>query len=104
MNVMVTILNGEAVADSRDIATAFGRRHDHVLASIRDMIERRPDLAPTFRGKVARVATGDGGQRDTPYYLMNRKGFVVLVGGFKGDKAHLWDAGENKAFWLGRPQ
>ncbi|WP_083821332.1 Rha family transcriptional regulator [Sphingomonas sp. S17] len=86
-DALVAIVGGEVVADSRDVAEAFGRHHRHVLRDIGDLVERRPDLAPTFGRKVARIDIGSGAKRDTHYYTMNRKGFVVLVGGFKGDRA-----------------
>jgi|GEM_PF-3491059 len=84
---LVAIIDGQVVADSRDVAEAFGRDHRNVLAAIRDVLQRRPDLALTFQRKVAKVDIGSGAQRDSHYYTMNRKGFVVLVGGFKGDRA-----------------
>lgn len=84
---LVRVKDGHVVADSRDVAEAFGRRHDNVLRDIQYLRERRPDLALTFEGKIAHVTTGKGAQRDTHYYTMTRKGFVVLVGGFKGDRA-----------------
>lgn len=84
---LVCIESGAVVTDSRNVAEAFGRQHKHVLEAIRDLLARRPDLEPTFRLKITQVDTGKGGQRDTHYYTMTRKGFVVLVGGFKGDRA-----------------
>ncbi|WP_053058535.1 Rha family transcriptional regulator [Sphingomonas paucimobilis] len=89
MNVdtMISVVDGEAVADSRDVASAFDRRHSDVLKSIGDLVSSRPDLGRTFSLKVAKVDIGSGAQRDSHYYIMNRKGFVVLVGGFKGDRA-----------------
>lgn len=45
---LVTIVDGQVVADSRDVADAFGRQHFHVLREIRDLLNRRPDLASTF--------------------------------------------------------
>lgn len=87
MQDLVRVEDGLVVADSRDVAEAFGRQHYHVLRDVQGLCERRPDLASTFGCKIAQVATGKGGQRDTHYYTMTRKGFVVLVGGFKGDRA-----------------
>ncbi len=84
---LVRVEDGVVVADSRDVADAFGRQHQHVLRDIRGLCDRRSDLASTFGRKIAQVETGKGGQRDTHYYTMTRKGFVVLVGGFKGDRA-----------------
>ncbi|WP_455156086.1 Rha family transcriptional regulator [Sphingomonas zeae] len=87
MQDLVRVEDGVVVADSRNVAEAFGRRHDNVLRDIQYLRERRPDLALTFEGKITHAATGKGARRDTHYYTMTRKGFVVLVGGFKGDRA-----------------
>ncbi len=84
---LVRVENGTVVADSRDVAEAFGRQHNNVLRDIRTLLDQRPDLALTFERKVAQVEIGSGAQRTTHYYTMNRKGFVVLVGGFKGERA-----------------
>lgn len=86
VDTFVAVIDGEVVADSRDVAEAFGRDHRTVLRGIRDAIEKRPDIAHTFVRNVAKAKVGFG-ERDTHYYTMNRKGFVVLVGGFKGDRA-----------------
>lgn len=83
----VMVMDGAVVADSRDVATAFGRRHADVLVQVREVLAKRPDLERTFSFKIAKVDTGKGAQRDSHYYTMDRKGFVVLVGGFKGDRA-----------------
>lgn len=84
---LVRVEDGAVVADSRDVAEAFGRRHSHVLREIERLITTRPDLQPTFGLKVSRVDIGSGAQRSTHFYTMDRKGFVVLVGGFKGERA-----------------
>lgn len=83
----VSIIDGRVVADSRDVAKAFERDHRNVLATIREIVGKRSDLALTFQRMIAKVDTGKGGQRDSHYYTMDRKGFVVLVGGFKGERA-----------------
>lgn len=85
-DALVTVIDGEVVADSRDVAEAFGREHYDVLKQIRSIVDRRPDIAGTFSCNVKKVKVGFG-ERDTHYYTMTRKGFVVLVGGFKGDRA-----------------
>ena len=87
MQDLVRLEGGLVVADSRDVAHAFGRDHRNVLRDVRDLCDRRPDLALTFERKVTQVDIGSGARRDTHYYTMTRKGFVVLVGGFKGDRA-----------------
>ena len=87
MQNLVRVEDGLVVADSRNVAEAFGRDHRNVLRDIRDLCDRRPDLALTFERKVTQVDIGSGARRGTHYYTMTRKGFVVLVGGFKGDRA-----------------
>lgn len=84
---LVHVEDGAVVADSRDVAEAFGREHRAVLLAIRSIVDRRPDLAHTFMRKITQVDTGKGGKRSSHYYVMNRKGFVVLVGGFTGARA-----------------
>lgn len=84
--VTVSVCDGTIVADSRHVAEAFGRDHRNVLAAIREICSKRPDIALTFKRNVAKVQVGFG-ERDSHYYTMDRKGFVVLVGGFKGDRA-----------------
>ncbi|QRY95420.1 Rha family transcriptional regulator [Sphingomonas paucimobilis] len=86
MQDLVRVEAGLVVADSRDVAEAFGRQHQHVLRDIRDLCDRRPDIASTF-GRNASTVKGGFGDRESHHYTMTRKGFVVLVGGFKGDRA-----------------
>lgn len=86
MQAAVRVVDGHVVADSRDVAEAFGRRHADVLAQLRELIAKRPSIERSFSFNVAKVQVGFG-ERDSHYYTMDRKGFVVLVGGFKGDRA-----------------
>lgn len=87
MSALVRLEQGKAVADSRDVATAFGKQHQHVLRSIDGLLTDRPDLASNFGRKVYPVATGDGGKRHARAFDMDRKGFMLLVMGFTGEKA-----------------
>ena len=79
---------GQIVANSRDVAGFFGKRHDNVLADIRELTAAlSPEnsgvsfIATTFRQK-----TGFG-FRDMPAFDMTRDGFTLLAMGFTGAKA-----------------
>lgn len=87
MSAVVRLDHGKAVADSRDVASAFGKQHKDLLRTIRGLIGVRRDLERNFAPKVYPVATGDGGRRHSPAFDMDRKGFMLLVMGFTGEKA-----------------
>lgn len=87
MNALVRIEGERAVADSRDVASQFGKQHAHVLRSIDTMVKTCPDLASNFGCEVYAIQTGDGGQRHARRFDMDRKGFMMLVMGFNGAKA-----------------
>jgi len=43
-NPVVFMKDGEVFASSRDVAEFFGKRHDHVIRDIRNLIESEPKL------------------------------------------------------------
>lgn len=87
MNAIVRIIDSRAMADSRDVAAHFEKRHDHVLRDVDRLIELAPDLAPNFGFKIYPVATGKGATRHARRADMDRTGFTLLVMGFTGAKA-----------------
>lgn len=87
MTALVRIEQDRVLADSRDVAADFGKRHDHVLRTIDGMVKAQPDLAPNFGGKIFQVQTGKGGRRSARCFDMDRKGFMLLVMSFSGAKA-----------------
>lgn len=83
---IVTVRDGEAFANSRDVAAFFGKRHDHVLRDIDGLISHAPDLGngpfslkqsmhPAIVGRIDRS------------YDMTRDGFTLLAMGFTGSAA-----------------
>ncbi|MDR6284566.1 Rha family phage regulatory protein [Methylopila jiangsuensis] len=86
-NPIVRIENGEVLADSRDVAAFFGKRHDHVMEAIANLIEsgkpENPGLANMF---IERTSPRDGGGRPLRNYSMNRDGFTLVAMGFTGAK------------------
>lgn len=80
------------MTNSRDVAAYFGKRHDHVVQAIRDLISQAPACAPNFRETSETIAMPRGGTRKNPAYLMDRDGFTLLAMGFTGPKALLASA------------
>jgi phage regulator Rha-like protein len=103
--------DGIAVVSSRDIARVFGKRHDHVLRDIENIIkdvecqESHSSILGSEKGTVNELFSlfhrhytsrtsnfirstykSDRGRRE-PEYLMTRSGATFLTMGFTGPKA-----------------
>jgi Rha family phage regulatory protein len=85
---MLRVIDGKLVADSRDVAGDFGRRHGDLLRAIDEYLHdakirhevlpwliERQEPHPTVRGRCDR------------YFLLTREGFSVVVNGLTGEKA-----------------
>lgn len=85
----VQIFNGHPVTSSRTVAEYFGKRHDHVMRAIRDLITQKPELeqASNFGLLQETVQVGNGGTKQVSVYYMDQKGFCILAMGFTGAKA-----------------
>lgn len=84
---VVTILDGEAMADSRDVAAFFGKKNQHVHEAIRNLIAKDTDWgARNFRPNYIKDLTGVS----VSHFTMTRDGFTILAMGFTGDKALQW--------------
>lgn len=84
---------------SLNVAKRFGKRHDHVLRAIQDIIN-----APNFgevnngyeiiedfnRRNFAEIFYTDKYGRQQPCYDLTRDGFTFLAMGFTGKQADLW--------------
>lgn len=81
---ILTIKAGRVVANSRDVASAFGKRHDNVLRSIEDL-----DCSTDFRLLNFEETPYTDIQNGQTYRSFNltRDGFVFLVMGFTGREA-----------------
>lgn len=88
MNELVSIKNDEAVCTSLQIAEKFGKRHDHVVRDIENLLEGIPKSGETYFRKSSYKNEQNG--QEYPMYYMNRDGFSLLVMGFKGKKALEW--------------
>lgn len=80
---VVRIDTGEAMADSRDIAAYFAKRHTEVLRAIRDL-----NCSPEFRERnFASFKIKDLTGESTSHVLMTKDGFTFLAMGFTGGRA-----------------
>lgn len=98
MSALVQVRGDAVLASSLDVARSFGKQHQHVMRSIRTMVEQRADLASNFGRMVQTVNIGSGSKRDSHYYEMDRKGFTLLAMGFTGPKALEWKIAYIDAF------
>lgn len=47
-DIILSTQNGEPVASSRDVAKRFGKRHDHVIRDIEELIKGFPKNGDTL--------------------------------------------------------
>jgi Rha family phage regulatory protein len=71
---------GETLTTSLAVAAAYGKRHDNVLAKIREIL-RGLELSRVFLFREAKYIDEEGVTQ--PMYEMNEEAFSLLVGGFK---------------------
>jgi len=85
-NPIVRITDGEAMADSRDVAIYFGKEHKRVLQTIRELHcsddFRRHHFV--LREEIQQHSTGAS---KTTFVMMTKDGFAFLAMGFTGTKA-----------------
>lgn len=80
---LVFVRDNTVLANSRDVAENFGKRHADVLRAIDDL-----DCSPEFTERnFALSAYKDATGRSLRSYDMTRDGFVFLVMGFTGSTA-----------------
>ena len=72
------------VANSKDIARFFGKRHDNVL---RDIENISSNLRGSSKGWFLPTVYLDSYKRTQDAYDMTRDGFALLVMGYTGAKA-----------------
>ena len=92
----LTLVNNQPRASSIEVAAKFGKRHDHVLRQIRQIVANCPESfnAPNFGA----VETKDDKGELRPAYTMTRDGFTILAMGFTGPKALAWKIRYIEAF------
>jgi Rha family phage regulatory protein len=77
-DIILSTQNGEPVASSRDVAKRFGKRHDHVIRDIAEIVKSFPKNGdPPLFFKTEYVHPQN--HQKYPMYLMNRDGFSLLA-------------------------
>ena len=85
---VVSIIDGQAVTTSLEIARVFDKRHDSVLRSIEQLrAECGVEHHHNFAVMSLDIDIGNGATRTSPAYNLTRDGFTLLAMGFTGTKA-----------------
>lgn len=81
----VSLHAGRPATTSLEVAKFFGKRHDHVMRSVKDLMDNCPKefTAPNFG--VSEYTDESG--RSLPMFILYRDGFMLLVMGYTGKKA-----------------
>jgi Rha family phage regulatory protein len=95
---LVRVHEGRIIADSRDVAKAFEKRHAHVLRDIRELSCSDEFRRSNFGLNKYTKDLGDGINREYDYVEMTRDGFTFLAMGFAGAKAAAWKERYIEAF------
>ena len=92
---LVEVRNNQVVVNSRDVAAHFGKRRDHVIRDIENLIKKD---VPKIGAMFQQVELPDSYGRKQKTYYMNRDGFSLLVMGFTGAEAIEWKLKYIEAF------
>ncbi len=82
---LVSIKHNTVITTSRQIAITFGKRHERVLDSIRNLTATVPATFSQHNFVSADYRDGQGKSR--PMYELTRDGFTLLAMGFTGKRA-----------------
>ena len=93
---IVNIRDGEAFANSRDVAAFFGKEHRNVLSAIDALIASEPKLGLLNFKQTPYVEPSTG--QTYRSFDMDRDGFSLLAMGFTGSKALKWKLRYIEAF------
>lgn len=87
IEIALKIINGKEIpaVTSLQVAEAFGKRHDNVLADIRKIIEADDDGFALLNFQECSYTNENN--REMPMYVMSKDGFVLLVMGYTGAEA-----------------
>ena len=96
MNQLVIMKDKQAVTSSLQVAETFGKRHDHVMRDIEELIEQSG--SPKLGNEMFVKETYENRGKQYPMHYMNRDGFTLLAMGFTGDKALQFKLEYIKAF------
>ncbi|MEN8720084.1 MAG: Rha family transcriptional regulator [Oceanococcaceae bacterium] len=85
---LVSLIDGQAVTTSKQVAEFFGKDHAKVLRDIRSITESLPpEHQAKFGSTFIDVPGPNGAVRQSPAYRLTRDGFTLLAMGFTGKRA-----------------
>lgn len=88
---VVSLIDGQPMTLSTDVATYFRKRHFHVLRDIDRILSRCPaERATNFGGTFMEVPGPHGAVRRERAYRLTKDGFIFLAMGFTGPEADEW--------------
>ncbi|EIJ0680987.1 Rha family transcriptional regulator [Escherichia coli] len=88
--------DGRLMADSRDVAERFGKRHADVIRAIENICKQEPFAKRNFE-LCFEINELQNGKRQK-FYKMTRDGFTLLAMGFTGKEALSWKIKYIEAF------
>lgn len=89
-NVILNPVNGKKIptVSSLQVAEIFGKRHDHVLRDIRQVLTQIPEIFIKSNFGVFEYPVRRGfGTEMVKAYLLSKDGFTLLTMGYTGEKA-----------------
>lgn len=90
LTVFIDKHGDELATDSRAVALAFGRKHQHVLRTIRGMLKSgHPEISNHAASNFGLSEYADTTGRTLPMYRMTAKGLSELAMSFTGDKSRV---------------
>lgn len=87
--IVLKQINGEATANSREVAERFDKQHKHVLDKIELAIKNFNSAEKSAQYFILGNYTDSSGKSNKEY-LLTRDGFSLIVMSFTGDKAFNW--------------
>ena len=90
LTVFIAREGAELVTDSRAVAIAFGKNHQHVMRTIRSMhVSSHPEIAAHALSNFGQSSYANAQGKTQPMYRMTADGLSELAMGFSGDKARI---------------
>lgn len=84
---VLSVKDGNVVANSRDVADYFEKRHGHVLDAIDALLRQAEEAKPEYRLYNYISDLGCGISRTYRSFDMTKDGFTLLAMGFTGERA-----------------
>ena len=93
---VINMIDGVPMADSRNVAAMFGKRHNNVLRDVRGLLNFEDTPCRRHFRETTYVDPQNG--QAYPHFLMDRDGFALLAMGFTGARATRWKLAYIEAF------